>query len=386
MRIGIVAGEASGDLLGARLIQVLRKNNPSLQVEGIAGPKMLQEGCRSFFDIENLSVMGFLEPLKRLPKLIHIRRSLYRHFANNKPDVFVGVDAPDFNLGLEYQLKRLGIPTVHYVSPSVWAWRQYRVRKIAKSVDTILTLFPFEKDFYDRHDVPSVYVGHPFAIQTPLSVSKSQARSALSLDANKRYVTILPGSRKQEIAHLAETFLKAACLIQQARQDVEFIATLPNQIRLKEFVAHWRQVMPGLPLHCFLSETKNVLAAADAVMVTSGTATFEAMLFKKPMVIAYKMPNWTYQIAKRIVKTPFIGLPNVLAQRMIVPELIQDAATPNRIAEMILDYLHAPEKVAALEARFHDLHQQLRVDASDLINSVFDGLIARDEPLRNGKI
>ncbi len=372
-RIGILAGEASGDLLGAKLIQSLHKKCPHLQIEGIGGPAMMTAGCESLFDMERLAVMGFIEPLLRLPDLIKLRHDLYQYFIKNPPDVFVGIDAPDFNLGLELKLRRAGIPVVHYVSPSVWAWRQYRVRKIAKAVDLMLTLLPFESKFYEQHNVPVRYVGHPLAEQIPLYPDKIDARRALCIDEHATYIALLPGSRRQEIRYMAEPLLRAAKLAWQARPHLRFLTTHVNEQRYQEFYECYKQYTPDLPLEFFTRRSQDVMAAADVVVVTSGTATLETMLFKKPMIIAYRMSKLTYQLAKWLVKTPYAGLPNLLANEQLVPELIQEAATPDAIAQHIFDYLDHPEKVQALQHKFTELHQSLRSDsASDISEAVLE--------------
>lgn len=367
-KIGILAGEASGDLLGARLIQALRSRFPHMQFEGIGGPAMAAAGCESLFDIERLAVMGFVEPLFRLPDLIKLRSDLYRHFIKNPPDVFIGIDAPDFNIGLELKLRKAGIPVIHYVSPSVWAWRRYRVRKIAKAVDLMLTLLPFEAKFYEQHHVPVRYVGHPLAEQIPLYPDKFAARRALCIDENATYIALLPGSRRQEIRYMAEPFLRAAHLAWKQRPHLRFITAHVNEQRYQEFFEYYKMYTPDLPLDFFTRRSHDVMAAADVVAVTSGTSTLETMLFKKPMVIAYRMSSLTYRLAKLLVKTPYVGLPNLLANELLVPELIQDDVNPEVICNYLLDYLDHPEKVKALENRFVQLHQSLGGDASGCIS------------------
>lgn len=364
MKVGIVVGEASGDILGAKLIEALRERYPDVQVEGIGGPAMIAAGCHSLFDIERLAVMGFIEPLFRLSDLIKLRRDLYQHFTTHKPDIFIGIDAPDFNLGLELKLRDAGIPVIHYVSPSVWAWRQYRIKKIAKAVDMMLTLLPFEAEFYQRHHVPVRYVGHPLAEQIAIEPDTRASRRALCLDEKATYVALLPGSRRQELRYLAEPMLKAALLAWQAKPNLRFITTHANKQRYQEFYAYYKQYAPDLPLEFFTRRSADVMAAADVVVVTSGTATLETMLYKKPMIIAYRMSGLTYQLAKLLVKTPYVGLPNLLANELVVPELIQEAANPEKIAHHVLDYLDHPEKVAAIKQRFTELHQQLKVDSA----------------------
>lgn len=373
MKIGILAGEASGDLLGAKLIQALHERCPNLQIEGIGGPAMIAAGCKSLFDIERLAVMGMVEPLFRLPDLIRLRRDLYRHFINNRPDVFIGIDAPDFNIGLELKLRRAGIPVVHYVSPSVWAWRQNRIYKIAKAVDLMLTLLPFEAKFYEQHNVPVRYVGHPLADQIPLQPDKIAARRALCIDENLTYVALLPGSRRQEIRHMAKIFLLAAEQAWQKKSNLCFLTSHVNEQRYQEFYEYYKKLTPDLPLQFFTRRSHDVMAAADVVVVTSGTATLETMLYKKPMVIAYRMSRLTHQLAKLLVKTPYVGLPNLLANQRLVPELIQDAAKPETISRHILDYLDHPEKVKTLQNAFTELHKELRTDSSqDVSQAILD--------------
>lgn len=375
MKIAILAGEASGDLLGAKVISALRERYPDLQVEGIGGPAMEAVGCKSLFDIERLSVMGLIEPLKRLPDLLKLRRDFYQHVINNKPDIFIGVDAPEFNLGLEVKLRQAGIPVVHYVSPSVWAWRQKRIHKIGKAVDMMLTLLPFEAAFYQQHHIPVSYVGHPLADQIPLEIDVIAARRALRIEKDARYIALLPGSRSQEIKHMAEPFLLAAQKLWEKDRDLRFLTTHVNEQRYHEFMACHQRVTPDLPLQIFTRRTHDVLAASDAVIVTSGTATLETMLFKKPMVIAYRMPWLTHQLAKILVKTPYVGLPNLLAGEFLVPELIQKAASPDAIAAHISAYLDSPQKVSILQNKFSEIHRSLKQEsAAPLADSVLSVL------------
>jgi lipid-A-disaccharide synthase len=367
VKIGILAGEASGDLLGAKLIHALRERCPNLQVEGIGGPAMMAAGCESLFDIERLAVMGFIEPLLRLPDLIKLRRDLYRHFTTHRPDVFIGIDAPDFNLGLELKLRRAGIPVIHYVSPSVWAWRQKRIHKIAKAVDLMLTLLPFEAKFYEKHQVPVRYVGHPLADQIPLEPDVTAARRSLCIEENAEYVAILPGSRRQEVRYMAEPFLLAAQQLWKKRPHLRFLTSHVNEQRYQEFYEYYKKLTPDLPLQFFTRRSHDVMAAADAVMVTSGTATLETMLYKKPMVIAYRMSGLTYELAKRLVKTPFAGLPNLLANESLVPELIQDQANPDQIAAHLLRFLETPQEVDLLKKKFTAIHHSLQANSASCI-------------------
>lgn len=375
MRIGIIAGEASGDLLGARLIQALHAKTSGIQFEGIGGSRMIAEGFESLFDMERLAVMGLVEPLMRLPDLIKLRRAVLKHFLTNPPDLFIGIDAPAFNLGIEYQLKKAGIPIIHYVSPSVWAWGRHRIPRIAKTVDLMLTLLPFEATFYEEHHIPYEYVGHPLAYEIPEDVDTLTARRALCLDEKGTYIALLPGSRRQEINFMGKTFLEAAKLISNDRPDIKFITSHVNEKRYEEFYNQYQAVAKELPLTFFTCRSQQVMAASDAVMVTSGTATLETMLYKKPMVIVYRMPEIFYQLAKRIVKTPFIGLPNLLSGKEIVPELIQRAATPEKIRAALLPFLDEEEKRDTLKSAFQQLHQVLRAGAQDKVADIVLALL-----------
>jgi len=299
-----------------------------------------------------------------LPELIKMRRHLIQYFIDQKPDVFIGIDSPDFNLGLELKLREAGIKTVHYVSPSVWAWRKSRIHKIAKATDLVLTLLPFEKKFYDDHQVPATFVGHPFADQIPLQIDRSAARQQLNLDENAIYIALLPGSRQGEIKHMGETFLKTAKLCWEKNKNIRFVTSAINKKRDQEFQAQFQKICPELPLHFFQQCSRDVMAASDIVLVASGTATLETLLFKRPMVIVYQTGFFTYQMAKWLVDVPFIGLPNLLANKELAPEFIQEAAQPEKLSEALLDFLNHPEKQDALKTQFTQLHEQLRKNAS----------------------
>ncbi|WP_193164569.1 lipid-A-disaccharide synthase [Microbulbifer hainanensis] len=363
LRIGIVAGEASGDILGAGLITALQQQFPDVQVEGIAGPRMQKLGASSLFPMERLSVMGLVEPLKRLPELLKIRRTLRQHFIDNPPDVFVGIDSPDFNLGLEQSLKSAGIPTVHYVSPSVWAWRRGRIKKIARAVDRMLTLLPFEAEFYREHRVPVTFVGHPLADEIPLHVDTAGARKALGFAVDDQVIALLPGSRGGEVRLLGPLFLQAARWCHQRRPELKFVIPAANELRLAELQAQLEQ-FPDLPVTLLDGNSHGALSAADNVLIASGTATLETMLLKKPMVVAYKMAKLSYAIFSRMLHTPWVSLPNLLAQRELVPEILQDDATPENLGAALLQFYDDPLLYDQLQREFDDLHQQLRRDAS----------------------
>ena len=365
--IALVAGEVSGDILGAGLIRQLKIHYPQARFIGIAGPRMLAEGCESLVDMEELSVMGLAEILKHLPRLLKIRNNVIQTMLREKPDVYIGIDAPDFNLGVELKLKVNGIKTIHYVSPSVWAWRQNRIHKIAKATHQVLAFLPFEKAFYDKFNVPCRFVGHTMADAVPLKPNRIEARQHLNLDANQRYLAILVGSRGSEVAFLTEPFLQTALLLKQRFPDLQFLVPLVNEKRRTQFEAIKAQVAPNLAMHVIDGNARQVLIAADAALLASGTAALEAMLCKSPMVVGYKMKALTYCLAKRLVKSKYISLPNLLADEMLVPEMIQDECDPALLAEKLAVYFSTEE--AALEhrrvliQRFTDLHRLIQCGA-----------------------
>lgn len=375
MRIGIVAGEASGDLLASGLMRAIKARQPDAIFEGVAGPRMIAEGCRPLYPLERLSVMGLVEVLGRLPELLRMRKDLVRHFTATPPDVFIGVDAPDFNLTLERQLKQAGVRTVQYVSPSVWAWRQYRVRKIAASVDAVLALFPFEAAFYEKHHVPVTFVGHPLADDIPLDPDRAGARQSIGLEANAPVVALLPGSRTSEVNKLADTLLGTAQWCLERRPDLRFVVPLANAGARAAF----EPVMARhgtLPLTLLDGRAQDAMTAADVVVLASGTATLEAALLKRPMVVTHRVSALSYHIMKRMAKVQWISLPNLLSGRALVPELIQDQSRAENIGAAVLDYLDHPDKVAALQASFLDIHHTLRQDASSRAAEAVLGLLA----------
>ncbi len=365
MRIGIVAGEASGDLLAAGLIQAIKRRHPDAVIEGIAGPAMIEAGCEALYPSERLAVMGFVEVLGRYRELSAMRKALAQRFIDNPPDIFIGVDAPDFNLGLERMLKQHGIKTAHYVSPSVWAWRQYRVRKIGKSVDLMLTLFPFEATFYQDHQVPVEFVGHPLADMIPLDVDHSAARQSLGLAEDKKIFALLPGSRMSEVNAIGRTMVEAAVLINQKHPDACFVVPLASHATREAFDAIRQSTgEAAIDMRIIEGKAREVMAAADVVIVASGTATLEAMLLKRPMVVAYRLASLTYWLAKKLLKTPYVSLPNLLVGRKVVEELIQDDATPERLAAEALKFVEQDESRQSMVNLFNVVHQQLRQGAS----------------------
>jgi lipid-A-disaccharide synthase len=365
VRFGIVAGEASGDLLGAGLIQAIRQRHPDAVFEGLAGPQMLAAGATSLFPMERLSVMGIVEVLGRYRELLGIRRQLADHFRANPPDAFIGIDAPDFNLGLERQLHQAGIKTVHYVSPSVWAWRQRRVKKIARAVDLMLTLFPFEAAFYERHQVPVRFVGHPLADMIPLSVDQGAARRALGLPEAGEVLALLPGSRSNELHYLADTFIRTASWLQQRHPGLRVVAPMANAPRRAQFEAALGRCQSPPDITLVAGQSREVMAAADVVLLASGTAALEAMLLKRPMVVAYRLAALTYWLMKYRVKVDFVSLPNLLGGEPLVPELLQHAATPEQLGRAVLEYLENPQAAARIYGRFDEIHRDLRRNASD---------------------
>ena len=364
--IGLVAGETSGDRLGAALMEAIKKKYPAVCFEGVGGPLMIAAGLESLFPMEPLSVMGLIEPFKNLPTLLRIRRGLRDHFVARPPSVFIGIDAPDFNLGLELTLRQHGIRTVHYVSPSVWAWRQGRVRKIARAVDHMLTLLPFEADFYQTHNVPVTFVGHPLADELPLLPERDKARAELAMGATAGpVVALLPGSRKGEIAHLGRLFLDTARCCQKMITEMTFILPAANKARRDQIEAMMGEYQ-DLPVRLIDGQSHAAMAAADAVLLASGTTALEAMLLKKPMVVSYKTGWLSHAIISRMLKVPYVSLPNLLAGEELVAEFLQSEATVENLSEGLLSLLQRPDCYASLAERFTQLHQQLRRDASNV--------------------
>ncbi|ORM58474.1 lipid-A-disaccharide synthase, partial [Mixta calida] len=326
--MALVAGETSGDILGAGLIRALKAKHPDARFVGVAGPRMQAEGCESWYDMEELAVMGIVEVLGRLRRLLKIRRDLTRRFTALKPDVFVGIDAPDFNITLEGRLKQRGIRTIHYVSPSVWAWRQNRVFKIGRATNLVLAFLPFEKAFYDRYDVPCRFIGHTMADAMPLQPDKTAARRDLGIDEKALCLALLPGSRRAEVEMLSADFLKTAMLLREKWPQLEIVVPLVNAQRREQFEQIKAEVAPELPIHLLDGKGREAMIASDAALLASGTAALECMLAKCPMVVGYRMKPVTFWLAERLVKTDYVSLPNLLAGRELVPELLQDDCQP----------------------------------------------------------
>jgi lipid-A-disaccharide synthase len=369
LRIGIVAGEASGDVLGAGLIHALRQSFPNLVVEGIGGPRMIAEGCRSFFPQERLAVMGLVEPLRRLPELLGIRRFLKAHFLADPPDVFIGIDSPDFNLPLECTLKSQGIRTAHYVSPSVWAWRQGRLKKIARSADLMLTLFPFEEAFYLTHkadcpDLNVVCVGHTLADHLPLKpdIAAARVKLGLTVPPEGRVVALLPGSRAGEVERMGTLFLQVAQWCLQLHPGLQFVLPAATPAREQQLSA-LLCLYPDVPVKLVSGQSHDCMAASDVVLMASGTTTLEAMLLKKPMVVAYRLHPVSHFILSRLIRVPHVSLPNLLAQEKLVPEFLQDEATVSHIGAALIQWLDDADGCQQLVMRFRDMHLDLRRQA-----------------------
>ncbi len=357
LRVGIVANEPSGDQLGAGLIQGIRAMRPDARFEGVGGPRMLAEGVRGLVPMERLSVMGLVEVLRHLPELLRIRR--------DPPDLFIGVDAPDFNLPLEARLRAAGIPAVHYVSPTVWAWRPGRVHDIRRSVDLMLSIFPFELEFLRQHGVPARYVGHPLAETIPLDPDRGGARVGLGLPADATVVALLPGSRLGEVEALAPVFLQAASWCLQRRPGLRFVSPLVNGAVRGRF-EHWLAVTaPDLPITLVDGRSWEVLAAADLVITASGTATLEALLHQRPMVVGYRLNPLTYWIVRtfNLVKVRHVAMANLLAGEELAPELLQDACRPDRVGGHVLALLDDAPRLDRIRARYRRIHQELRMDS-----------------------
>ena len=375
LRLGMVAGEASGDLLGGLLLHGLKARWPDLQAAGIGGPKLAAQGFDAWWPHERLSVFGYVDALGRLPELLRIRRQLAVRLLGERPAAFIGIDAPDFNFGLETRLREGGLKTIHFVCPSIWAWRGERVHQLGRAADHVLCLFPFEPALLQRHGVAATFVGHPLADAIPLLPPRGAARAALGLADGDTVVALLPGSRRSEISHIAPRLLAAAALMQRQRPGLRFV--MPVVPGLRPLVEPLQaQAAAGATITLLDGQSHEALAACDLTLVASGTAALEAALFKRPMVITYHLAWLNWQRMKRMRYQPWVGLPNILCGEFVVPELIQDAATPEALAREGLAWLDDPRRVAALERRFTDLHHTLRQNtarkATDAIAQILE--------------
>lgn len=362
--IALVAGEASGDILGASLMRALKVQLPQVNFIGVGGPLMEAEGLQSLFPFDRLAVMGIVDVLKQLPDLLRARREVIDSMLSARPDVFIGIDAPDFNLPIEVRLKQAGIVTLHYVSPSVWAWRQKRVFKIARATHNVLCLLPFEKQFYDRFNVPATFVGHTLADEIPLQMDAAAARQRLGLSASATYIGLLPGSRRSEVAMLAPVFLAAAGILAASHPQLEFLIPVVNADRRAQVEQALAQVqLPSqVRVHVIDGQARDVMLASYSVMLASGTVSLEAMLLKRPMVVAYRFGALNYQILKRMVQVEHFALPNLIAGEAMVPELLQDEVTASALATHTEQFLSSPQ--TALIQRFQALHESIQQDAA----------------------
>jgi lipid-A-disaccharide synthase len=367
VRIAMVAGEASGDLLASHLIQALKAKLPNAVFYGVGGPKMLGQGFTAWYPLEKLAVRGYVEVLRHYREISGIRRDLKRRLLAEPPHVFIGVDAPDFNLALEKALKQHGIPSIHYVSPSIWAWRGQRIHKIGAAVSRVLTLFPFEPTLYERQGIPVSYVGHPLADMLPLEDERDAARELLDIPAQQPVFALLPGSRQSELRYMADTFIATANEINKALPDALFLApSATRETRLLFETALYRcDNGHDLPIRMLFGHAHEAMMAADAVLVASGTATLEAALLKRPMVIAYKMAPFSYRMMRRMGYLPYVGLPNILAGKFVVPEFIQSDATPENLAQALLNYYADKETCARISEVFREIHLQLKQNTAE---------------------
>lgn len=375
LKIGIIVGELSGDILGAGLLKELHKIYPNIEIEGVVGPNLIEGTATQLYPMEELSFIGFLEPLLNIRKLLKMRKWLIRYFTEEPPDLFIGIDAPEFNLGIERKLKEHGIPIVHYVSPQVWAWRSYRIKKIKKSIDLMLTLFPFEEKFYKKHDVPVKFVGHPTADKIPENIDNTTAKSNLNIPRNKTVVALLPGSRKSEIKKHTLLYLQTASNCLKQNSNFIFITSLVKDEHVKYFESIKQKHAIDLPIMIFTNKSHEVMAASDLVLVASGTATLEVMLHKKPMVVAYKTNFLTYWLVKMLIKVPYISLPNLLADKKIVPELIQKEATVKNLTEKLMDLFNNYNSKKEQLDVFDNLCPMLRQNASKVAANAIKDLL-----------
>ena len=376
LRVGIVVGELSGDTLGEGFIKAIQAKYPNAEFVGIGGPKMNALGCRSLFDMEELAVMGLVEVLGRLPRLLKVKAELVKYFTDNPPDVFIGIDAPDFNLRLELDLKKAGIKTVHYVSPSVWAWRQKRIFKIEAATNLVLAFLPFEKAFYDQYNVPCEFIGHTLADAIPLVSEKQPARELLGLEQDKKWLAVLPGSRGSELKMLSQPFIETCKRLKQQHPDLGFVVALVNQKRREQFEQAWQEFAPELDFRLVDDTARNVITASDAVMLASGTVALECMLIKRPMVVGYKVNAFTAYLARKMLKTKYVSLPNILADQELVKEFLQEECTVENLAAEVGRLLG--DEGAQMVEKFTEMHHWIRKDADKQAAKAVLNLIGKD--------
>ena len=378
MKIGIVAGEASGDLLGALLINALSAAYPQLQFVGIAGPRMQSAGATSWYPMEKLAVRGYVEVLKSFREILGIRRGLKNRMLKERPAFFIGIDAPDFNLALEKTLKRAGIPTIHYVSPSIWAWRGERIHQIKESVSHMLTVFPFEPAIYEKAGIPATFVGHPSADVIPQTPQRENARAQLRIKPGELIIALLPGSRQTELDYHAELFIETAKVLLKDFPAARFLVPLATRETREQFdQARWKLQARDLPVQILFGHANLALASADVALVASGTATLEAALLRCPHVVAYRMSPTTDRLMKRKAYLPYVGLPNILAGEWLVPEILQEDATPENLARALGNWLRHPDAANALRARFATIHAQLAVNNNHRVCVALRPFLAR---------
>jgi lipid-A-disaccharide synthase len=378
MKVGIVAGEASGDILGGQLIRALKTEFPSLEFVGIAGPKMQAAGAVSWYSMERLAVRGYVEVLKRYRELIGIRNGLRDRLLEERPALFIGIDAPDFNLGLERALKRAGIPTVHYVSPSIWAWRAERIKKIKGAVDHMLTIFPFERAIYEREGIPATYVGHATADAFPQTSQRFNARTQMKMDLGALAIAMLPGSRETELDYHAELFVETAMVLHAEFPEARFLVPLATRETRAQFdAARYKLGADQLPIQVLFGHANLAMAAADVALVASGTATLEAAMLRCPHVITYRMSPTTYRLMKKKAYLPYVGLPNILANEWLVPEILQDEATPQNLARAVGNWLRHKRAADRLRVRFAEIHASLAVNNADRVREALRPYLKR---------
>ena len=380
MRIAIIAGEASGDILGSRLIQSLKEYYPDAIFEGIAGSEMQQAGCKSLYAMDRLSVMGYIEVLPRFLELYKLRKKLIQDWINDPPDLFIGIDAPDFNLKIEQELHRVGILSVHYVSPSIWAWREWKVKKMVGNMDLMLTLFPFEVDFYKKHKIEAHFVGHPLADEIPLEIGMAEARKSLGLPEDKFILAVLPGSRMGEIKFLAPDFIKALKIIHSKHPDWVFVVPLINNKAKNLFHTIKQEIAADLSITIIEGQSRTVMAASNQILMASGTAVLEGMLIGRPMVAAYRVAAITAFVIRffKIIKVKYFTLPNNLANEYLVPELVQEEVTAEKIAkEVEQQYAQPIEEKQRVLKRFNEIHISLKQNASEKVAKILHKLLEK---------